>query len=123
MPVTYGLLRTALVRVAAVDPGEPQDHGAASYAGFMEDEFSRIRWSDDARTIHNQVRTHRFMRSPGSPVAATDSRRLVVKRTSLEPADGPRVVCGDGEPLWITESTEVQASDTTSRGQADQPAS
>ncbi|GAB3707880.1 methionyl-tRNA formyltransferase [Nocardiopsis oceani] len=109
MPVTYELLRTALTRVADGDPGEPQDHGQASYAGFMEEGFSRIRWSDDARTIHNQVRTHRFVRSAGSPVAEVGSQLLVVKRTSLEPADGPRVVCGDGEPLWITESTEVQA--------------
>lgn len=109
MPVTYELLRTALARAAAGDPGEPQDHAEACYAGFMEEGFSRVRWTDDARTIHNQVRTHRFMRSPGSPVAEVDSHRLVVKRTSLEPADGPRVVCGDGEPLWITESIEVPA--------------
>ncbi|WP_433700811.1 methionyl-tRNA formyltransferase [Nocardiopsis sp. CA-288880] len=107
MPVTYELLRTALARVAAGDPGDPQEHSAASYAGFMEEDFARIRWSDEARTIHNQVRTHRFMRSREHPVAEVDGARRVVKRTSLEPAEGLRVVCGDGEPLWITESFQV----------------
>ncbi|MFE9243487.1 methionyl-tRNA formyltransferase [Nocardiopsis sp. NPDC006938] len=107
MPVTYALLRTALARVVAGNPGDPQEHATASYAGFMEEDFARIRWSDDARAIHDQVRTHRFMRSPEHPVAEVDGARLVVKRTSLEPAEGTRVVCGDGEPLWITESREV----------------
>lgn len=107
MPVTYALLRTALARVVSGDPGDPQEHSLASYAGFMEEDFARIRWSDDARTIHDQVRTHRFMRSREHPVAEVAGARLVVKRTSMEPAEGTRVVCGDGEPLWITESHEA----------------
>ncbi|WP_039832049.1 methionyl-tRNA formyltransferase [Nocardiopsis valliformis] len=107
MPVVYELLRTALTRVANEDPGEPQDHSEATYAGFMEEEFARIRWSDAAHTIHNQVRTHRFMRSPESPIAEVNGTRLIVKRTSLEPTEGQRVVCGDGTPLWITESTKL----------------
>lgn len=109
MPATYELLRTALARVVAGEPGEPQDHVAASHAGFMEEEFAFIRWSDDARTVHDQVRTHRFMRSPDRPVAEVDGKRLHVKRTSLEPAEGIRVVCGDGKPLWITESADVSS--------------
>ncbi|WP_262391787.1 methionyl-tRNA formyltransferase [Nocardiopsis sp. CNR-923] len=104
MPVVYDLIRASLDRVIAGHPGESQDGSVASYAGFMEDEFSVIRWSDDARTIHNQVRTHRFMRSPSHPIAEVGGTWLHVMRTSLEPVEGLRVTCGDGNPLWITES-------------------
>lgn len=115
MPATYELLRTALARVVAGEPGEPQDDVRASYAGFMEEGFAFIRWSDDARTIHDQVRTHRFMRSPDRPVAEVDGERLHVKRTSLESAEGIRVVCGDGKPLWITESADVSSREEEPR--------
>ncbi|MBO8186629.1 methionyl-tRNA formyltransferase [Streptomyces spirodelae] len=104
MPVVRELLRTSLDRAVAGDQGEPQDHSRASYAGFMEAAFSVIRWSDSADTIHNQVRTHRFMRSSDAPVAKLGDTWLHIIRTSLEPADGFPVVCGDGRPLWITES-------------------
>ncbi|MEV6504209.1 methionyl-tRNA formyltransferase [Streptomyces prunicolor] len=104
MPVVRDVLRTSLDRAAAGHAGEPQNDAAASYAGFMEAEFSVIHWSDSARTIHDQVRTHRFMRSPDRPLAQVGDTWLQVKRTSLEPADGLRVTCGDGKPLWITES-------------------
>ncbi|GAB2788506.1 methionyl-tRNA formyltransferase [Streptomyces daliensis] len=108
MPVVYDLLRTSLDRAVAGDAGEPQDDSAASYAGFMEPEFSFIDWSGSARTIHDQVRTHRFMRSPDRPVARVGDRWLCVRRTSLEPADGLLVTCGDGKPLWITESERTK---------------
>lgn len=107
MPATYELLRTALARVVAGEAGEPQDHSKASYAGFIEEEFAHIRWSDDARTIHDQVRTHRFMRSPGLPIAEVDGRWFHLRRTSLEPTEGVRVVCGDRRPLWITEFVDL----------------
>ncbi|MFV2196948.1 methionyl-tRNA formyltransferase [Nocardiopsis sp. LOL_012] len=104
MPVVYDLLRASLDRVVAGHPGEPQEGSEATYAGFMEEGFAAIEWSDAARTIHDQVRTHRFLRSPDRPVAEVDGAWLHVRRTSLEPAEGIRVVCGDGKPLWITES-------------------
>jgi methionyl-tRNA formyltransferase len=104
MPVVHGLLRTALDRIAAGDVGEPQDNSAASYAGFMEAEFSTIRWSDSARTIHNQVRTHRFMRSPDRPIAMVSDTWRHIIRTSLKHAPGIPITCGDGNVLWITES-------------------
>lgn len=103
MPVVHELLRTALDRAVAGHAGEPQNDSEASYAGFMEAEFSTIDWSDSAFAIHHQVRTHRFLRSAGSPIARVGDRWLHVLRTSLEPADGHLVTCGDGRPLWITE--------------------
>ncbi|MGW7521838.1 methionyl-tRNA formyltransferase, partial [Streptomyces sp. NPDC054796] len=108
MPIVHELLRTSLDRAVAGDAGAPQDDSAASYAGFMEPEFSFIDWTNSARTIHHQVRTHRFMRSPERPLARVDDRWLHVQRTSLEPADGLLVTCGDGHPLWITESATAQ---------------
>lgn len=104
MPVVHDLLRVSLDRVVAGDAGEQQDHAKATYAGFLEPEFSVVDWSHSASTIHHQVRTHRFMRSPRSPVAEVDDRWRHLIRTSLEPSDGRRVMCGDGNPLWITES-------------------
>ncbi|WP_342673773.1 hypothetical protein [Actinospica robiniae] len=69
----------------------------------VQPEFSVIDWSKSAFEIHNQVRTHRYMRSRTDPLASVGKDRLRVIRTSLEPAEGLEIVCGDGRPLWITE--------------------
>lgn len=109
MPVIYELLRKSLDLAAGGDPGEPQDSDAATYAGFMEDEFSVVDWSHSARHIHNQVRTHRYMRSTSYPLARIDSGEwLHIIRTSLEAGDGPQIMCGDGRPLWLLESEPGQ---------------
>ncbi|PRX97166.1 methionyl-tRNA formyltransferase [Allonocardiopsis opalescens] len=107
LPIVYRLLRESLALAAVRDPGTPQDHSAATYAGFMDDDFSTIDWSNSAKEIHNQVRTHRFMRSPRDPVADVGKDRVHVIRTSLTPAHGQKVVCGDGRPLWIVESEQL----------------
>ncbi len=103
MPVIKQLLTTSLSLAAAGQPGSPQDESMSSYAGFMEEDFNVVDWSMSAREIHNQVRTHRYMRSQHYPVAkiGTEWRRLI--RTSLEPADGLAVDCGTGT-LWVIES-------------------
>jgi methionyl-tRNA formyltransferase len=104
MPVIRGLLRKSLELAAAGCTGEPQDEDAATYAGFMEEDFTCINWSHSARDIHNQVRTHRYMRSALHPLARMDGgERLHIIRTSLEPGDGPEVVCGDGRSVWLLE--------------------
>ena len=105
MPVTYKLLRKSLDLAAGGHPGEPQDGDAATYAGFMDDDFSIINWSHSARDIHNQVRTHRYMRSNVHPIGRIDGGEwLHIIRTSLESGDGPQIVCGDGRSLWLLES-------------------
>lgn len=101
------LLVTALELVQEGCEGEPQDEAAATYAGWMEEEFSFIDLARPARDIHNQVRTFQFGVSgrPG-PVIKLDGDWVAVLRTRLEqPADGSgvRVECADG-PLWITAS-------------------
>ncbi len=101
------LLPRALSLAVAGSPGTPQDEGAATYAGWMEPEFSQIDWSNARAEIHNQVRAIRFGSSGRSgPIATVADRRLRVLRTSLRPADGIKVMCGDG-PVWITESVPV----------------
>ena len=106
------LLPLALSRAVAGSPGTPQEEGAATYAGWMEPEFSRIDWSNAREEIHNQVRAIRFGSSGRSgPVATVAGRRLRVLRTSLQPVDGTRVMCADG-PLWLTESVPVADSES-----------
>ncbi|MFG2947566.1 methionyl-tRNA formyltransferase [Streptomyces adustus] len=106
------LLPLALSQAATGSPGTPQEEGLATYAGWMEPEFSRIDWSTAREEIHNQVRAIRFGSSGRSgPVAMVAERRLEVLRTSLQPADGIKVMCGDG-PVWITESAPVADSES-----------
>lgn len=103
MPVIKQLLMTSLSLAAAGHTGWPQDESMSSYAGFMEKEFNVVDWSMSAHEIHNQVRTHRYMRSQQYPVAKIDTKWRRLIRTSLEPADGLAVDCGTGT-LWVIES-------------------
>lgn len=50
------LWATALRRIAAGDPGDPQDESRAAYAPFFDEAYRAIDWSRPAREIHNQVR-------------------------------------------------------------------
>lgn len=102
--VTRELLVTALARVRDGFRGEAQNHADASYAGWMEEDFSFVDWSWTAREIHNQVRTFRFgVPGPAGPLAEVDGRWIAVLRTRIDASDGGvRVECADG-PLWITE--------------------
>ncbi len=104
-PVVRDLLGAALDRVAAGDQGEPQDESAATRAGYLEPEFSVVDWSQPAADIHNQVRTHRFMRS--GPTAQLDGLQVRILDTRRNPGDGVRVECGDG-PLWITNYVSME---------------
>jgi methionyl-tRNA formyltransferase len=107
-PVIRHLLTVALEQVSQNAPGEPQSEEDASYAGFLEPEFSSIDWSRTSREIHNQVRTFRYLGGRQGPTAQVGERRLKVLRTRLAPADGIRVECADG-PLWIVESEPADA--------------
>ena len=103
------LLPVALERVAAGDPGDPQDESLASYQSFFEAEYAEIDWSRPAAEIARQVRALRFGgRVDGEPGALTelDGERARVLRVSLEPGEGREVECGDGS-VWIVESEPV----------------
>lgn len=105
------LLPLALSRAVSGSPGTPQKAELATYAGWMEPEFSRVDWSESKEDIHNQVRAIRFGSSGRSgPIAVVADRQLRILRTSLRPADGIKVMCGDG-PVWITESAPAEDSE------------
>jgi methionyl-tRNA formyltransferase len=112
-PVLDEVLTIALGQVTKGFPGVPQDDAGASYAGFVEPEFSVVDWSRSAVQVHNQVRMFGFMGPGHAPVAEVDGRSLKVLRTRLEPADGIRVECADG-PIWIVESAPTQPPATHS---------
>ncbi|MGP3967403.1 methionyl-tRNA formyltransferase [Streptomyces sp. 6N223] len=100
-PALRRVLALALDGVTDPAAGEPQPAQGVSYAGLMEPEFSVVDTAKTAREVHNQVRTFRFMGPGLGPVATVDGHRLKILRTSLTPADGPRLDCADG-PVWIT---------------------
>ena len=103
------LLPVALERVAAGDPGDPQDESRATYQSFLEPEYVEIDWSPPAEEIARQVRAWRFGgRARRRAGRADRARRRAVRvlRVSLEPAEGREVECGDGS-VWIVESEPV----------------
>jgi len=106
-PVLDEVLTVALGEVERGFPGVPQGDAGASYAGFVEPEFSVVDWSRTAAQVHNQVRMFAFMGPEHAPVAEVDGRWLKVLRTRLDPADGIRVECADG-PIWIVESAPAE---------------
>jgi methionyl-tRNA formyltransferase len=106
-PVLDEVLTVALDQVTRDVPGAPQDDAGASYAGFIEPEFSVVDWSRTALQVHNQVRMFAFMGPTHAPVAEVGGRWLKVLRTRLEQVDGIRVECADG-PIWIVESAPAQ---------------
>ena len=108
----FRLLPAVLERVAAGDPGEPQDEALATWAGhFEDDDYARVDWSWPARRIHDQVRAWHLtfgMTPVVAPVAELGGERLRLVRTSLRDPGGAarRVECGDA-PLWIVASEIV----------------
>ena len=112
LETAVGLLKDALERIAAGDPGDPQPEEGATWAGhFEDDEYVRIDWSQPARAIHNQVRAWQMtfgMSGLRAPVAELDGEEVVVLQTRLtDPGnDARRVECGDG-PIWVVASEPV----------------
>ena len=50
------LLPRVFERLAARDPGDPQDDSQASWAGSFDEDYASVDWSQPARAIHDQVR-------------------------------------------------------------------
>jgi methionyl-tRNA formyltransferase len=99
-PVMAELLQSAVRKVLAGDPGTPQDEGEASYAALAPAEWREIDWTDQRERIHHQLRVLRYMASGAGPTVRLGGREVRVAASSLTPAEGQRVECGDG-PLWI----------------------
>ena len=107
------IVMAALERVAAGDPGDPQDESQATYFGMLPDEQRIIDWNSPARRVHNQVRAFAAFVSPAGALATIDGVPSRILRTRLltgnganagvEPgtvverdADGLSIQCGDG---------------------------
>lgn len=106
-----GLLPQVFGRLAAGDPGDPQAAEGASWAGYFEEDYATVDWSQPAWKIHDQVRAWHLTFDMGpvtGPIAELDGERVKLLRTSLtDPRDGARAVdCGDGQ-IWIVESEPV----------------
>jgi methionyl-tRNA formyltransferase len=109
------ILPDALARVAAGDPGDPQQAtGDEPYAGWFGEDYAEIDWSRRAIEIDRQVRAWSLIggsRVPG-PLTTIDGKRVLVKRASLTaPAESDgavRMKAADG-PVWILEAEPMEA--------------
>jgi methionyl-tRNA formyltransferase len=103
--IVGGLLPRALARVEENDPGDPQPEAAGSYFTFLEPEYVWIDWSKPAVDVYRQVRAWRFASATDGrgALAELEGETVRVLRTSLEPADGRAMECGDGT-IWIVET-------------------
>jgi methionyl-tRNA formyltransferase len=103
------LWAAALPRIAAGDPGDPQDEARASYHGHIADEaaWKAIDWTRPAREVHNVVRSSGFARAlPPGAVGTLDGVPHRITRTRLLPdekGDGlpGAVVARDGDMLLV----------------------
>ncbi len=103
------LLPRALARAANGDPGDRQDESLASYESFFGPDYVWIDRARQARDVYRQVKAWRFAsQAPGDRGALTelDGETVRVLRTSLDPAAGRAMECGDGT-LWIVETEPV----------------
>jgi methionyl-tRNA formyltransferase len=107
-----GLLPQVFERLAAGDPGDPQNEEDATWAGHFGEDYASVDWAQPARKIHDQVRAWWLtfgMSEAKGPIAELDGERVKLLRTSLtDPGSGARAVeCGEGT-LWIVESEPVE---------------
>lgn len=117
------LLPRVFERIAAGDPGDPQNPtGDEPYAGWFDVDYAEIDWSRPAIEVHRQIRAWSLIggsRVPG-PFTTIEGRRVLVKRSSLaDPAAGAgpdadadagavRMEAADG-PVWIVDWAPVEA--------------
>jgi methionyl-tRNA formyltransferase len=112
LQAAFDLLPQVFERLAAGDPGDPQSTEGASWAGWFEEDYATVDWSQPARKIHDQVRAWNLAFGMGDvdgPFAELDGERVKLLRTSLtDPGGGERAVeTGDGN-LWILESEPAE---------------
>lgn len=100
------LLPIVFERLAARDPGDPQEGG--SYQSLFEDDYVLVDPTLTAAEVHRQVRAWTFTpwartRERG-PILERSDDRIRILRSSLSEVDGAeRLDCADA-PLWIVES-------------------
>ncbi len=101
------LLRGALARVAAGDPGTPQPEEEATAAPRFEEDWRYLDWSRTARDLHLQARSWLGTRAaPRGAIGTIDGVRTRVLKTCLVDEAGTGAAPGtvlrrDGETLLI----------------------
>lgn len=100
------LLPVVLERLAAGDPGDPQEGG--SYQSVFEEDYVLVDPAATAFDVHRQVRAWEFTpfarTSTRGPILRRDGSSVRILRSSLTEVDGAeRLDCADA-PLWILES-------------------
>jgi methionyl-tRNA formyltransferase len=101
------VLREALARIAAGDPGTPQREEEATAAPRFEDAWRHLDWAKSAREIHLQVRSWWGTRdTPRGALGTIDGVRTCVLKTRLTDEAGARAAPGtvlrrDGAALLI----------------------
>ena len=134
----------AFARIAAGDPGDPQDESQATYAsGAFEPEWRLIDWSKPARDIFLQIRSWYGNRDcPRGAFGEVDGKTLLITKTKQvdlpssdqvpgtvlrRDDDGILVQCGDRPLLLIDfrpatqeeiEEAGIMAESSTNRGRA-----
>jgi methionyl-tRNA formyltransferase len=111
------LLPRVFERVAAGDPGDPQNvTGDEPYAAWFDEDYAEIDWSRPGGEVDRQVRAWSLIggsRVPG-PLTTIDGRRVLVKRAStIDPGDvdgAVRMQAGDG-PIWILDWEPAEPAD------------
>jgi len=94
-PTLPDLLTRAFARVAAGDPGDPQDEARAGYAPLFTDDWREIDWARPAREVHNQVRSWIGTRGPArGAFGAIGGARLLITKTRLVDGDAPALAPG-----------------------------
>ena len=98
------LIGTVFARLAAGDPGDPQEGG--EYQSGFEDAYRYVDPASTAADVHRQVRAWAFIPPivELGPVVERDGGAIRIVRSSLTEVDGAeRLDCADA-PLWILES-------------------
>jgi methionyl-tRNA formyltransferase len=99
--------RIAIPRIAAGDPGEPQDERLATYFQAMTPDMQLIDWNNAARAIHNQVRAMSGGMPPHGAIGRIDGKPVMIHRTQLVRNDDRFTSALPGTVLNTRESSMV----------------
>jgi methionyl-tRNA formyltransferase len=119
-PEVIAVLREALDRLAAGEPGTAQAGG--DYQSFFGDEDAWLDWSRPAVELHRLVWAWRYTIPRGAyhgALAEVDGETVRVLASSLTAVDGARrVEGGDGRPLWLVRTEPVRTAEAATRTSA-----
>ena len=121
-PLHLDAFREALEKVAAGEPGTPQDPAAGEYESFFADEDADLDLARPAVEVHRLVWAWRYTIAKDTRRGALlelDGETVRVLASSLTEVEGaPRVQCADG-PLWLVRTEPAEAFQAVAGAGAD----